>query len=115
MKKRMFRCTENNEFFTLESLQEYFENWLANDATVEEKEEYKENGFSAWLRNCTNKNGSLEEIYKYSMTVCNDNTDKYFDIVAIGRNHENACDNYEIDNNYEEYSLIPIDWRIIPW
>lgn len=117
--KRIFRNIENDEILSLEDLKAYFTEWLANDASMEEKASYAsdlDGGFAAWLNSCmAYNNGALEEIIKYSMTVFDDCKDRYYDIVAIGTSPENACIRYEWENDYPEYCLIPISWRIIPW
>lgn len=57
MSTRKFYDVERDEVYTLEELKDSFK----NDLTEEEREEYNGN-FWLYLKECTSKNGTLEEL-----------------------------------------------------
>lgn len=102
-RNRKFYDENTDSIITMDEVRAFYQEAKADGYTE---------SFAYWF-NCvqSRNNGSLTEVYKYSMTVWNEDADRYEDIVAIGSNPEDACNRYAIDNDLSE--IIPIDSRII--
>ena len=96
---RTFRCTENNEIFSLAMLEEDF-----NIFKAESPSEYDGMTFGEYLNNCmTYNNGSLEEVKLFSLYRCGSvwKSDKHRIMTAWSED-----DNAFIDmNNNRRYGL----------
>lgn len=99
MKNRYFYDEASDFIISFEDVKSLYNEAVANLFTNED--------FSTWFQLVQSyNNGTLTEVYKFSMTVWIEEKERYEDIVAIGSNADNACKRYGVDNNLSEYPIV---------
>ena len=94
---KYYRCIEDDRIYTEQDLLELYKAEYAYDL------EYSDIPFSHWLENCmTRNNGSLEEVFWFSVTVEAFCFDRYLTVTGYSTESEDTITSV-LENRYDQW------------